>query len=124
MRPTSLPITVPLELYRGDTARWIVRCWDDAAHTMPTDLTGATARAQLRDAPDGALITSPVCTLDANAITLVLAPDITATMPAYGWWDVELVQASGDVYTLVRGTVTVTPDITTAAAAVRQEQLV
>ena len=30
----------PLTIYRGDTHRWGITLWQDAAHTDPVDLTG------------------------------------------------------------------------------------
>ena len=101
--------------------------------TTPVDLTGWSARAQLRRTWGGEIwLSAP----DQAAITLtstgdvVLAIDAATTEdPAWnsrskvvdgepqarGVWDLELINPDGRVTRLVQGTVTVSPDVTREA---------
>lgn len=87
----------------------------------PIDLTGCTARMQVR-----AEIESPTVLLElttanggitvdgpAGQLTLYLTPAATAAIAwQSGVWDLELEHPNGDVTRLVQGTVSVKPEVT------------
>jgi hypothetical protein len=127
-----MPGDYPLVLYRGDTYHWVFTLWQDEAKTIPTDLTGATAKAEIRDAPGGPTIVALTCTIPAaaphNVVDMKLIAAASATLPAAGVWDLQITYtATGEVGTVLAGAVTVTPDVTdstvglamTSRAAVR-----
>ena len=79
----------------------------------PFDLTGATAKSQIRDRPQGTVVSDLVCAITLPNIVLVtLTSAVSHTLPAKGAWDLQLTYASGDVGTPVGGNVSVTPDVT------------
>jgi hypothetical protein len=107
-----IPGTYDLCLYRGDTGRWQFRVWTDAAKTQAADLTGATAKAQIRPGSSGPA-TDMVCTITAPNIVNMALP-AGSTPPLRGLWDLEITYASGDVQTVVAGKVTTQADVTSA----------
>jgi hypothetical protein len=81
--------------------------------STPVDLTGAQAKAQIRERPGGKQITDLACTITLpNIIDLVLAAEDSHDLPAKGAWDLQLTYPSGDVRTPLAGPVTVTTDVT------------
>ena len=113
-----MPGQLPFALYRGDTARWRFTLWLDTAKTQPADLTDATAKAQIRDKPAGAVIVALVCAVELpNVVTAELTADASRTLPAKGVWDLQMTYADGSVVTILAGPVTVTPDVTDSDAA-------
>jgi len=113
----SLPQTYALVLYRGDSARWQFRLWADAAKTVPVDLTGATASAEIRRNPGSTPVVSLTCDVAANIITVTLTSVASQALPAVAYWDLQLTYASGDIRTIVTGTVHVSADVTGSSAA-------
>jgi hypothetical protein len=109
MRPGSFN----LALYRGDSYQWDFTLWQDAANTIPVDLTAVEAEAQIRDQPGGQQIMNLTCTIASNVISMVLAatdwPKFTLIK---GVWDLQLTYSDGTVFTLVAGAVRVTRDVT------------
>ena len=88
---------------------------------LPINLTGFTARMQVRakhSSPDPALLSlvSPTeITLGGVAGTIVVLATATQTAALTiksGVYDLELVNAGGEVTRLVEGAVTVTPEVT------------
>jgi hypothetical protein len=113
------PGTYDLCIYRGDTGRWRFVCWQDAAKTMPSDFTGASAAAQIRDRPGGNAVTQLYCAVtDPNMVDVAVLPADSANLPPRGVWDLQLTYASSDVRTLVAGKVLVTGDVTQAPVPV------
>lgn len=113
------PGKFPLNLYRGDTYRYQFRLWKDNAQTTPADLTGASARSEIRDRPGGTLIAMFVCNVvTPNIVDIVLNAADCAKLPSNAVWDLQLTYASGDVATVVTGPVNVTPDVTSSAPLV------
>ena len=123
MRPGSYP----LALYRGDSYAWRFQLMVDGQPPTPDDLTGVTAKAEIRDAPGGTTIVALTCTVTQPNI-------VDVTLPASAWaalapgakltvWDLQLTYPTSEVFTCVAGSVTVTPDVTdsTAMAAMRAE---
>jgi hypothetical protein len=105
-----------LELYEGDTYSAQFVLWADAKKTQVVDVSGSTAKAEVRNAPGGNLLTTMECT--------VTPPNnIGVRMPASAWtswppnvvkgvWDLQVTYPSGDISTVVAGSVTVTADVT------------
>jgi len=103
----------PLDIYRGDTGRWRFTLWQDDAKTQPVDLTGVTARSQIRDRPQGTQVSDMVCAIELpNVVDVTLPSTVSHALPNKGAWDLQLTYPSGDVNTPVGGAVTVTPDVT------------
>lgn len=118
------PGSYPLELYRGDSYAWRFVLWNDSAQTDPTDLTGATAAAEIRDKPAGTTIVSTTCVVVApNNIDVTLSPEDCALCPLKGAWDLEVTFPDGAVRTVVAGAVTVTADVTHSTATVAAARL-
>lgn len=106
------PGVYPLVLYRGDSYRWQFTCWDDVAQSVPSDLTDVTAISQIRDKPGGTFICLISCTIELpNLINAYLTARDCASLPASAAWDLQLTYPSGDVATLLAGSVNVTPDV-------------
>ena len=106
----SLPGDLPLSLYRGDSSAFTVRVWSDAAHTIPGDLAGATAAAELRQ---GAEVITLDCVVVENSVDVALAADAWGTVgPGTGRWDLQLTWPDGRVYTVLAGLVTIAGDVT------------
>jgi hypothetical protein len=109
-----MPGSCNLNIYRGDTKRWQFVLWIDVAKTQAADLTGVTANATIRDKVLGssyALALSCTVTLP-NTIDMVLIAEQSRAMPAVGVWDLQLTYPSGDIYTVLKGEVIVTQDVT------------
>jgi hypothetical protein len=112
------PATYSLTLYRGDTHRWSFRCWQDAAKTIPADLTGMVPKAEIREAPSGSTIVTMTCTLSLpNTIDVLLSSTLSKTVPSGGVWDLQLTDSGGEVKTIVAGATSLTPDITDSTIA-------
>jgi hypothetical protein len=114
------PGNYPLDIYRGDTYRWQFTLWADADKTQPVDLTGVTARSQIRDKPAGKLLSTIDCTItQPNIILGTLTADecakITGTTCA---WDLQLTWPNEDITTLLAGAVALTIDVTDSAPTV------
>lgn len=105
------PGDLPLSLYRGDSYAWTVRVWGDDAHTVPGDLAGAAAAAEVRK---GADVVTLACTVtEPNVIDILLPSDGWGAMgPGVGRWDLQLTWPDGRVYTVLAGAVTVVGDVT------------
>jgi hypothetical protein len=115
-----MPGTYPLSLYRGDTYAWQFKLWLDAGKTQPVDLTGATAKAEIRYTTGGTEILVMVCTItQPNIINVSLPATVWVAWPfkssKRSAWDLQVTQ-SGAVTTYVAGPVTVVGDITDSVA--------
>jgi hypothetical protein len=105
----------PLGIYRGDTHRWSFTLWADAAKTTPADLTGVAVAAWIAQATT---ITHLVCTVATHVVSVALEEDISQGLTVtQGRWDLQLTYPSGDVQTVVAGSVSVKADVTGASAA-------
>jgi hypothetical protein len=108
-----------LNLYRGDTYRWQFKLWTDAEKTDPADLADVTVEAEIRDKPGGSKITPLACTVtEPNIIDAVLSSSACQGLDPKGSWDLQLTYASGDVATVLAGTVIVTADVTDSTEVV------
>jgi len=116
------PAQLPLDIYRGDSQHMQVKLWTTAPVVgppavpgVPYDLTGATARSEIRERPAGVMITTLTCTITLpNIVDVYLAAADSHKLPAKGVWDLQLTFLSGDVRTPLAGPVTVTPDVTSS----------
>lgn len=116
-----IPPDYNLTLYRGDTGRWQFVLWADAAKTEAVDLTGVTGVATIRDkATGGSFALSMECTVTPpNVIDMVLESEASRDLPSKGVWDLQLTWPSGDITSVLRGSVAVTQDVTYAETAAR-----
>jgi len=111
-----MPGTYALDLYRGDSYAWRFTLFEDDPPTVPTDLTGATAEAEIREKTAGVNIVAMTCVVTLpNIIDMTLDPDQYAACPAKGVWDLQVTYPDGWVQTVLHGTVTVTGDVTDSA---------
>ena len=113
MRPGNYPLT----LYRGDTYVWEFRLYGATGEDPPpADLTGVTAKAEIRDRAGGTLLTSMLCTITLpNIVTVKLkTANWTGLSAKVAAWDLQLTYADADasVLTILAGTVTITTDVT------------
>lgn len=90
-------------------------------YNSPVDLTGYTARMKIKDKVGGTVLdtldtTNGKIVVDPAGKTITLKLD-AATTAAYAWtrgvYELEMVSATGEVTTLLRGTITVTKEVTT-----------
>jgi len=106
-----------IALYQGDD--WLATV-DVLDGTGPADLSGYTANAQIRrevadlDQNVAAEITTQI--IQPNTIVLSLLHDVTATLSGNYVWDLELIDDTGVVETILHGAVTVTQEVTREAA--------
>lgn len=106
------PPDYQLSIYRGDTYHWQFYLWADSAKTTPVDLTGATAKAEIRDKPLGGLLTPLTCVTSLpNRIDMTLSSAASHTAQA-GVWDLQLTFPTNEVQTIIRGSVCITDDVT------------
>src|SRR5262245_8272811 len=113
-QPASGPGVYDLSLYHGDSYRWQFVLWSDAAQTVPLDLTDVTVKAEIRDKPGGSKLAAMTCEVTLpNTVAVVLPASLwTAITFAKGAWDLQLTYLSGEVHTLLAGSVEVTMDVT------------
>jgi hypothetical protein len=110
-----------IEHYQGDTFTRAYACYTDQAQTVARNLSGYTAKAQLREtaSPTATLIasfTAAISGASSNIITISLtAAQTSAIAQTTGWFDVQVTSAGGVVETLVRGKITFTAEVTTNA---------
>lgn len=107
-----------LDLYRGDTYTWRVILWNDTARTVPTDLTGAEAEAEIRDKSAGTNKATLTCVITLpNIIDVTMDPTDWTTCPAAGVWDLQLTFPGGVIRTVLAGTVKTTGDVVDSVVA-------
>jgi hypothetical protein len=111
----TTPQRLPLDVYRGDTHHWTLTLWTDPAATVPFDLTGVTAKAEIRRPGGGPLLAAldTAVTLP-NTVDRRLPADRSAGLPGRVGWDLQLTFGDGSVRTACAGPVTVTADVTDA----------
>lgn len=112
---------VPLRIQQGATFRRRVTV--AAASGDPVDLTGFTARMQVREDYPAETVMLEASTDDgritvdgpAGVLWITVPPTATAALPRYGFgvYDLELVSPDGgDVRRILEGDVEVTPEVT------------
>jgi hypothetical protein len=108
-----MPGNYSLTVYRGDTSRWSFILWADAFKTSPADLTGVTARSQIRTRPGGDVVLTLAPTVSLpNMIGIAISAAQCATLPSRAVWDLQLTYPTGDVVTVIAGAVNATADVT------------
>lgn len=116
----TTPFKVNLTIYQGSTFRWRATL-KSGSPAVPVDLTGYTARMQIRTTVDAAAAEVDLTT-ENGGITLGDAAgtiDLYLTAAAttlYAWpegvYDLELIAPNGDVTRRLRGGVVVSPEVT------------
>lgn len=115
-----MPQQMALSIYRGDSYHWRFTLYADPEQTEPYDLTGAEAKAEIRQATGTPVLATMTCVVtDPNIIDVDLAAaDSQGLAIASAKWDLQLTwAATGKVKTVVVGAVTVEGDITDSIAA-------
>lgn len=115
------PAKLKLTIYQGATFRKRLAWTGPAPARTPIDLTGCTARMQVRPEIDSDTVLLTLTT-ENGGITLggvagtieLLVSDEAST--AFTWlsgaWDLEIEHPSGEVTRLAYGTVSVSPEVT------------
>lgn len=117
----TTPATFDIELYQGDSYDLFfrVKARDNTGSLVYQDLTGCTAKAQIR--PNAASTTVSVemsatisdqTTLTGGVLLHITAVQSAALTITNGVWDVQITYPSGDVRTVLAGTVIVTAEVT------------
>lgn len=112
---------VPLKIDQGATFQKVVT-WKSGNPAAPVDLTGCTARAQIRTtvtSPDvlHEMTSSPGGGITIDDVLGEVTIDIdAATTAGFTWktavYDLEIVFAGGNVRRLLHGPVSVSPEVT------------
>lgn len=117
MAAQRLHLEGELRIEQGASWQHTVRL--EVAADVPRDLSGCSARMQIRAQLDGDVRLSPDCSIDAPAgrITLALSDTQTAALnlaTAHTCWlyDLELQSPTGTVERLLEGRVLITREIT------------
>lgn len=113
---SAMPQNYDLTIYEGDAVKFTVSVKDAA--NAAVNLTGYTAKAQLKTSFTDASPVEFVCTITTptdGVVSVYLAPATTATLIAGESyiWDFQLTEPGGDVRTYLAGDVTVIPEVTT-----------
>lgn len=108
-----MPAQVTLDVYRGDTYHWTFTLLTDAS--TPYDLTGMTAKAEVRAKSGGDVLAVLACAITLpNIVDVRLSSIESGKLTAKAMWDLQL-STSGtppEVTTVAAGPVNVTLDIT------------
>ena len=118
----TIPAKLKLKIIQGATFRKAL-VWLAPDKTTPIDLTGCTARMQVRSEIESTTVLLELTTENgcividgpAGKLTLHLSPAATAAIAwESGVWDLEVVHPSGDVTRLVQGSISVSREVTRA----------
>jgi hypothetical protein len=114
----ALPVTKNLAIYKGDTYKFSFRLKEQSGAQNYVDLTGCTAKAEIRPDHDSETVlvefTTEVPTQtgdDLGRVNLSLTPTETSAA-ASGVWDVQLTWPDGMVKTYLAESVVVTKEVT------------
>ena len=109
-----------MNIYQGDDYAATVTVFQGDG-TTPADLTGYTARAQIRrqvaDQEPTVIADLTAAIAGGNIVSLSLNRNITATLAGRYVWDLELIAAAGTVTTIIGGPVAVTQEVTRLVVA-------
>lgn len=117
----TTPATFDLSIYQGDSYDLFfrVKARNGIGDLVYQDLTGATAKAQIRATKETASVLAEfTCSLSNQTSTpggvlCRLTPATTAAITATaGVWDCEILYANGDKKTVLAGNVTFTKEVT------------
>lgn len=107
------PGSFPLRLYHGDTYRWNILVWSNNDKTQPADLTGVTPKAEIRDKTRATILGSMECSvIPPNTIDMKLSASASEALTQSGFWDLQLTYSTGEIATILSGSVTVMLDVT------------
>lgn len=115
----TTPAPLKLTIYQGATFRKRL-IWTDAAN-VPIDLTGCTARMQVRSEVESPTVLLSLTTLNGGITITPLTGtidlfirdvDTAAIKWESGVWDLEIVHPNTDVTRLMQGSVSVSPEVT------------
>lgn len=119
------PSDVEITIYQGATFRhsFTWKSGPTEATALPVDLTGAVARAQIRETYASATAIANLTTENggvilggsAGTVTLYLSATATAAFPTPAKpvrWDLEIVWPDGDVVRLLEGQAMISPEVT------------
>ena len=113
------PANLKLQIYQGATFRKRLR-WLNPDQT-PIDLTGCTARMQVREEVESTAVLLELTTENgrialggtAGTVELLVDADTTAAITwGGGAWDLEIVHPGGEVTRLAQGSLCVSPEVT------------
>jgi hypothetical protein len=104
------PEPVDLEIYQGDDFFATVTVTD----SLPPDqvLQGYTASAQIRSAPQGSIILPVTAIVSTPFVYLRIPHAATVQLTRNGYWDLQIIDSSGAITTLLAGRVALIPEIT------------
>ena len=110
-----------LAIEQGATFKVIFQ-WTDANNT-PINITGYSARSQVRPTIESATVLVDATTVNGKLsivapasdgkVQLLISATETATLPSgTAVWDLELIAGDGTVTRLLQGSVTISPEVT------------
>lgn len=110
---------VPLVIYQGDTIAWQFALWEDRDATIPIDLSGVDAKAEIRlRSGSPVLVNLPLDITLPNRITAKLSRDDSMKLvQPNARWDMQLTLPDQSVTTIMAGPVTITRAITESSPA-------
>lgn len=118
----AFPATYNIQYYKGDTYQFVIRPKSSSGEIFP--VTSAAYNAYFRIATqrggiDGSGLASGGTSISDNAVTCTITPSIGSNLnpnTTY-YYDVSIASKtdSNIVYTLLTGTISITPDIASAA---------
>ena len=97
-----------IRVRRGSDVAVAVECYDDAARTVPTDLTGATPDGTAQAAGSSVTLTVAVA---SNVVTLTLSRAALAAMSASEWNYSVFLTRSGSREPLFSGRLLIRPEV-------------
>lgn len=117
------PAKVKLKILQGATYR--ERFSWNAPSGTPIDLTGCSARMQVREEKESPIVLLSFSSAEqpgaglivlggaTGTVDLSASADITSGLTwSSGVWDLEIVMANGDVVRLAEGSISVSPEVT------------
>lgn len=105
------PLAVDLVLYQGDDFTLLLEV--STPEDEPADLTGASARSQIRVTPPAQEVSAEFSTsIEQNVIYLHLPNQEAAKLAGHFAWDCKVQYADGQITTLAAGNVTATANVT------------
>ena len=110
---TQVPSKANLAIYQGDDYSAVVTVAN--GNGLPPDLTGYTAKAQIRSGPADTnpdVIAELGVAIDVDTITLTMPATDTATLNGRYQWDLELTSPLGLKTTILAGAAIATGEVT------------
>lgn len=117
-----MPARQDIEVYQGDD--WAATVTVRNEDGTDADITGYTARAQVRRAVadvDPVIVVEMSAVVQSPEIQLSIPHDVTALLSGRYVWDLQIVSAAGAVTTLLAGKVITTAEVTRQDATLTAE---